>query len=217
MKTKSTRSNHAAVTLVEVLVVVATLALLVAIIVPALKPAKASVSPFHCVNFLQQVGLGFRMWANDNREKFPWHVSTNEGGTMELVGTGEAWRHFVAASNELNSPKILRCPTDMSRTRASTWSNFGNQNLSYFVGLEADETKPNTILSGDRNLMTNGVALKPGLVVLSTNSVPGYTTELHNGAGNFALGDGSAQQVNPAALARQFIAGGTNVIRLLIP
>ena len=66
-------------------------------------------------------------------------------------------------SNELNSPKVLACPSD-GKSKATSFyppgsvSGAFNQkdHLSYFAGLDAQETRPQTILSGDRNLVKTG-------------------------------------------------------------
>jgi hypothetical protein len=88
-----------------------------------------------CINNLKQIGLGLRMWANDHQENFPWQVSTNEGGTLEYADSLEVWRHFQTASNELMTPKILTCPTDIDRVRTANWTPLSNTNLTYFLSL----------------------------------------------------------------------------------
>jgi hypothetical protein len=94
-----------------------------------------------------------------------------------------------------------------------------NSKISYFVGLDADETRPQTILSGDRNII-GGVSNGAWLIFRTTNT-PSWGSDIHNLQGNIGLGDGSVQQMNSQSLARQFqsaLASQTNpVIRLAIP
>jgi len=178
----------------------------------------------NCVSNLKQVGLGFRMWANDHDDRFPWQVSTSDGGTLELAGTAEAWRHFAVVSNEFSSPKILVCPEDRGRTRAGAWSAgsawpcfSGNNNLSYFVGLNAVEGSPQTLLSGDRTLTTNG-RIATGFLTLSSNSPVSWVRGLlHNGVGNIGLADGSAQQVNEAMLRKEMQRLTNWPVQLVVP
>jgi hypothetical protein len=47
-----------------------------------------------CVGNLNQVGMGFRIWAADNMDSFPWNRSTNANGTAEYTNTLEIVRHF---------------------------------------------------------------------------------------------------------------------------
>ena len=104
-------------------------------------------------------------------------------------------------SNELASPVILICPaeSDRMRTRATNFDFLSNSNVSYFVGLDASETNPQLILSGDRNI-TNGTPLKNAMLDLTTNTAAGWNAELHNGVGNIGLADGSVQQVSITGL-----------------
>src|SRR6266700_1454305 len=90
-----------------------------------------------CLNHLKQVGLAFRMWSNDHGQKFPFDVSIDQGGSLEFIETGDVFPHFRAVSNELNSPKCLFCPLDKKRKPSPDFATFRNQNLSYFVGLDA--------------------------------------------------------------------------------
>jgi hypothetical protein len=75
-------------------------------------------------------------------------------------------------------------------------------------------------LSGDRNLLTNNVAVGPGLVVINTaitNNPVTWSGQMHRQQGNICLSDGSVQQVNSAGLQQLMQKSGTNTIRLAIP
>jgi prepilin-type processing-associated H-X9-DG protein len=173
-----------------------------------------------CVNHLKQIGLALRMWSNDSDAKFPWDVSLAYGGTKDFVATGQAWRHFQAISNELNSPKVLVCPNEKERTRVTEFAALNDSHLSYFVGLSADETKPQTILSGDRNLAADGKPLQ-GAVALSTNAVLGWASFNHMGYGNIALADGRVEQTTPDTVNKQlqsaFLSTTQSVLRFAFP
>jgi type II secretory pathway pseudopilin PulG len=208
-------SRCRALTLTEVLVVVVVAVILFAVMLPLLTqhyPRRTRSSRVGCVGNLKQVGLGFRMWSNDQGDKFPMAVSTNDGGTRELVVGGETYRHFLALSNELSSPKVLVCPVDSARLRVADFSKLANSNLSYFVGLDAEEGQPQMILSGDRNI-TGGTTTDEGVTYFRTNSLAGWTSGLHSNCGNLGLADGSVQTVNGASLHQQ----GREFIRLAIP
>ena len=97
---KILRKKLAAFTLIELLFVIAIIAILAAMLLPALARAKARAQRINCVNNLKQVGLSFRTWALDNQDQNPMNVSTNAGGAQEYVppaGVGNvAWRIFSA-------------------------------------------------------------------------------------------------------------------------
>jgi prepilin-type processing-associated H-X9-DG protein len=221
-----------AFTWIELVAVLAALVLVVGIVLPALVKAKARSSRVSCVNNLKQVGLSFRVCALDNEDRFPMQVSVTNGGTMELIGQG-AYVHFLVMSNELNTPKVLVCPEEPkgARTMATTFSPSvppgvphqipftGDQNVSYFVGVDADETQPQMFLSGDRNLALNKRQVPTGMLLLSTNSPVTWANPRprHNNGGNIGLADGSVHSVNNARLQKFLHDTGTNTIRLSIP
>jgi len=154
------------------------------------------------------------MWGNDHGDKFPWNVPGKDGGTLEFSNSIQVWRHFDIASNELNSPKILCCPYDAKRSKTSVWP-IPNQNISYFIGLDSDEAKPNSILSGDRNLSTNNSVLS-GVVTFPTAAKVRWTTAIHNDQGNMGFGDGSAMQLSSRSLF-QYVTNAGPPLRLSIP
>jgi len=136
---------------------------------------------------------------------------------LELITTGSIVPHFVVASNEMNTPKILACPSDDKKTKAAQFdASFSPANVSYFIGLDADETKPQTVLSGDRNLTTNGVVRSGMFAVQDANQLT-WTSAIHQSAGNLGLADGSAQQVNTRSLQNQFEAQAKVPARIILP
>jgi len=72
-------------------------------------------------------------------------------------------------------------------------------------------------LSGDRNLATGGVGLKPGLFVLSTNTPLVWTKSIHRSCGYVGLADGSVQFFDQAQLAAAVRAQSADTNRLAIP
>jgi len=78
-------------------------AVMVALILPAVMRPRRQTNRTGCVNNLKQVGLAFRIFANDNGEQYPFNVSTTNGGAKELVGPGATFLQFRAMSNELST------------------------------------------------------------------------------------------------------------------
>ena len=142
-------------------------------------------------------------------------VSTNQGGSLEFIGIG-AFHHFLTISNELNSSKVLNCPSDKKRRRATDFASFSTRNLSYFVGLDADEHYPTMILSGDRNVTTNGDT-RPGVVTFREGSSIAWTKDIHPHSGNLGLADGSVLQANDAILTNQISLSAWLTVRLEVP
>jgi hypothetical protein len=95
------------------------------------------------------------MWASDNGEKFPFHVSVSKGGTKDLCERGvdgfdkNSASHFLVMSNELGSPKILLCPDDLTKRPATNFNRLSRDNVTYQVhsGPDVDESRPAQILA----------------------------------------------------------------------
>lgn len=214
-----TRSHFLqAFTKVELLAVLAVIAVAVLMMIPALQRAKAKAQRISCVSCLKNIGLSFRIFATDNQGFMPFQFSTNSPGTNNPIsrpnfgGTREyaldpasAWRHFMVLTNELSTPKILHCRADRERTPARNFLEFTNNRfLSYTVGISATEEQPQSILASDRNLVVNGLVVSNTVLTLTTNLNAGWDRRFHENAGNVLLGDGSVQQVSSGRLSEQF-------------
>jgi len=169
------RKRNRAFTLVELLVVIATMAILVACLLPALARTRPQAERISCSDNLRQVGVAFRTWAMSHNGNTPMQTGYYQGGNAD---TDVGWRAvadhpsasrgvckmFLTMSNELSTPKILFCPAEYEssvRRAAATFNGVGTPstipftndlNVSYFVGVDARAAYPRMVLTGDHNL-----------------------------------------------------------------
>lgn len=233
MKNPST-PRHRAFTLIELLVVIAIIAILAAMLLPALARAKVKAKMIKDVNNLKQIGLAFRLFANDNQDFFPMNLSKTDGGSAEFANRPmEIWRHFAALSNELDTPEVLVSPAleKVQRITATTFDPVlppgaaqslvpfnTNLNISYFVGLDSDETAPQSLLSGSRGITNRlrastdlaRVARFPTRIGAASFGYAGFDRYGAWGSrGIVVFGDGHADTLINVALRDAFIESGT--------
>jgi type II secretory pathway pseudopilin PulG len=217
MNSTTRSSRKTAFTLVGLLVIIAVLGILAAMLIPALVRAKDKSKRIQCINNLKQSGLAFRIWEGDNSDKLPMDVPMAKGGTKEFDTGADTFRHFQVMSNELNKPKILICPAD-TRTVANNFVRLKNQNVSYFVGLEANDEFPQRFLDGDRNI-TGESNPENGILKLVPGQRVTWTQAIHANQGNIGLSDGSVQQCSNSRLRDALRNSGdpTNTWRISLP
>lgn len=212
---QSLRAKSRAFTLIELLVVIAIIAILAALLLPALSSAKVRAQRIACVNNLKQVGLAMRLWADDNQGKFPWKVPQSEGGGMPN-GTGNARVNLQLSlvSNALSATQLLLCPSDVRKLPAADFATVTLSNVSYVVCNEAEEARPRVILVSDRNLSGfdfTGLPDNVNCFVLTSPNSGARSAKWRRGIchganlGQSALSDGSVQQLNDPSLVETLV------------
>lgn len=120
--------NQTAFTLIELLVVIAIIAILAAMLLPALSKAKVKAQGIYCMNNLKQLQLAVIMYADDNQEHFPENPGLATGPPAWVHGQ-MTWDTSIGAnpqntnttlltSGEIgpyvaNNPGVFKCPADI--------------------------------------------------------------------------------------------------------
>jgi prepilin-type N-terminal cleavage/methylation domain-containing protein len=200
MKTAATNSKLAGLTLIELLVVVVVIAIVAVMLTPRSRIHEKAYTVV-CMSHQKQIGLGLIMFQTDNNGEFPWQVAGTNGGSLESVSQGQVSPHFQVLSKYIpNLTNLLLCPTDKNRKPADNVSQLRDENVSYFLNLDAGTNTPinTSILGGDRHLEADNKPVHPGLFICTSNMVLSWSSELHgkmrNGPhGGLLFGDGHVQ------------------------
>jgi general secretion pathway protein G len=122
--------GHAGFTLIEVLVVVAIIAVLASIIFPVFSSARAKARSTRCVANLKQIGLAVDMYATDHDELYPLAKDPADEAYPEMWSAYPYWQAWIpymprlhdALDPYVRNRELWHCPSDRGFTKLEDYN-----------------------------------------------------------------------------------------------
>jgi prepilin-type N-terminal cleavage/methylation domain-containing protein len=134
-------------TLIELLVVIAIVTLLAGLLLPALSKATARSRSTACLSNLKQIGLGLRLYMDENGNRFPVMSNPSKSQSTPVANTIDS-----VLERTLGNRHVLECPSD----RQGLFKDTGS---SYFWNFLLNGQRADSVRIMGMPVKENGVAI----------------------------------------------------------
>lgn len=184
--------RRCAFTLVELLTVIAVLAVLAALILSGINVLRERANEAKCVSNLRQIGVGIRLYSNDNDGKIPTSAAPSS-----MPGTDSfcEWIALLHNGGYVDTYEIYACPSD-----AATRTKIVNEeNIQVSYGINETLANPNFSTSFKRMQQLTRAPVMPLVADSTVPIITGYTAAFRGRVANAnGTGYSPAASVNPA-------------------
>jgi prepilin-type N-terminal cleavage/methylation domain-containing protein len=174
---------RSAFTLIELLVVIAIIAILAAMLMPALSRAKEAGRRIACLNNLRQFGIALKIYTGDFGDQFPHRENQGRWPTQMYDSYGHNVKMLLCPSEPTNAPMTGSSDTVNYPADAAPRSYLMNGFNDYFSELLGIPPSSWPLL--ESAIVTNAMSIKEGSVVYPSGTV--VLGEKQSGAGDYYM------------------------------
>ena len=212
----SNRKNPSGFTLIELLVVIAIIAILAAILLPALNSARERGRSASCINNLKQLGTAVIMYGNANDDYLPHDIPSGVHWGSGILKDQACWMHLLHPYIPMIDTSIegsraatsnLACPSDpnfQAAVKAGDLYN-GKDNPSYGINyrtvrnlkVSAVKASSRKIIFTDAKHKTENGSNQPSLQIVT---IPGNIARRHSESANMLYIPGHVSTMNSSEI-----------------